>query len=171
MKIRLVVLILGIALLGCTQKRETKITVNERGQKIALGEMTQKELLAQFPPFRKAYSAYSPDSAAVDSLKRWNQDLDVMIILGTWCPDSRREVGRFLRILDKAGNSHFHLQFIGVDRKKKDPEGYAKKYKIERVPTFIVLQNGREIGRIVERPKATLERDFLAILRRIKKSW
>jgi len=170
MKRWLALLLLGAVLVGCSKKQERGIIVTDRGQKIAVGSITRAELLGQFPRFRKSFQTYSPHSLAVDSLKAWNRDLDVLIILGTWCPDSRREVGRFLRIMDAAKNPHFHLRFVGVDRTKRDPGGVATKYNIKRVPTFIVLLKGKEVGRIVERPKTTLERDFLAILHSISAS-
>jgi len=37
---------------------------------------------------------------------------------------------------------------------------------IEKLPTFIVLVNGIEKGRIVETPARTVEEDLLALLRR-----
>ena len=159
-------LLVGLLLVGCARKKEGIVT-DERGEKIALGAITQEQLLKEFPPFKKSYSAYSPDSAAVDSLRNWEQDVKVLIILGTWCPDSRREVGRFLRFLDEAKNPHIQVELIGVDRSKRDARGIAAKCKIERVPTFIVLYGEREVGRIVERPRETLERDFLKILKKI----
>jgi len=56
------------------------------------------------------------------------------------------------------------VRYIGVDRQKKDPEGLAAQYDFQRIPTFIVLQDGKEIGRIVERPEVSLEQDLAKIL-------
>ena len=50
------------------------------------------------------------------------------------------------------------------NRSKLDPEGLAAKYEFSRIPTFIVEQKGKEIGRIVERPQVTLEADLVNIL-------
>jgi len=36
-----------------------------------------------------------------------------------------------------------------------------KKFKIERIPTFIFLRNGKEIGRIIETPVKSLEEDWV----------
>ena len=35
---------------------------------------------------------------------------------------------------------------------------------IEKVPTFIFYKNGIEIGRIIESPEKSIEKDFLKIL-------
>jgi hypothetical protein len=56
------------------------------------------------------------------------------------------------------------VTLYGVDRKKKSPGGTEAQYHIERVPTFIFLKHGEEIGRIVENPQASLEGDMLSIL-------
>ena len=57
------------------------------------------------------------------------------------------------------------LEFIGVDRLKKTHDYSIKELKIKRVPTFIFYKEGKEIGRIIESPNETLEKDFLKIVK------
>jgi len=40
----------------------------------------------------------------------------------------------------------------------------VEKFNVQRVPTTIVLQNGTELGRIVEYPERSNEEDLLRIL-------
>ncbi|MEK7671115.1 MAG: thioredoxin family protein, partial [Bacteroidota bacterium] len=87
-----------------------------------------------------------------------------VVVLGTWCSDSKREVPRFLKIVDLSLIPPAQIQFYGVDRTKKSSDGVTDRYKIERVATFIFLKRGEEVGRIVESPKNSLEEDMLAIL-------
>ena len=47
---------------------------------------------------------------------------------------------------------------------KKGPNGEEDGYNIHRVPTFIFYKNGKEVNRIVEYPKETLERDIKNIV-------
>jgi hypothetical protein len=49
---------------------------------------------------------------------------------------------------------------------KKSPQHEEAGKNIVRVPTIIVEQNGKEIGRIIEFPVSSLEKDMLSILRR-----
>ena len=84
--------------------------------------------------------------------------------MGTWCPDSRREVPRFMRILDMCKFPLDKVTFIGVDNTKLSPIGDYDKLNIERVPTFIFLKNKIEVGRIIENPKTSLEQDMINIL-------
>jgi|Deesub1362B_J571_1020462.scaffolds.fasta_scaffold01157_3 thiol-disulfide isomerase/thioredoxin len=141
----------------------------DKKEKMALGYVTAETLLKEYPKFRKSYDQYRPDSTIVEKLKAWDKDVDVLTVLGTWCSDSRWQVGRFLKVMDLAGNEHFKLKFFGVDRTKKDKEGLTEKLGIKRVPTFIIYYQEKEVGRIVERPKKRfIEKDFWEILEKIK---
>jgi len=81
-------------------------------------------------------------------------------------PDSRRELPRFFAIMDASGLPDSRLTMVGVDRTKKDAEGLAEKWSVTRVPTFVFLAGGGELGRVVERVPAgtTLEGEIARIL-------
>jgi thiol-disulfide isomerase/thioredoxin len=88
----------------------------------------------------------------------------VVVIFGAWCGDSKREVPSFLKLADAAGIAADSIRLYAVDRSKKSDDGTTERYHIERVPTFIVEKQGREVGRIVESPKTTMAGDLLEIL-------
>ncbi len=67
--------------------------------------------------------------------------------------------------MEEVAHPNIKVTYIGVDRSKKDPQGLAAKYEFTRIPTFIVLQQGKEIGRIVERPTVSLEKDLAEIVK------
>jgi thiol-disulfide isomerase/thioredoxin len=115
----------------------------------------------------KGFEDYQPDTDAINKLLEINKDdLKIKIILGTWCPDSRREVPRFMRILDIWKFPVAMLTFIGVDNAKLSPVGEFDKLDIQRVPTFIIYKNNIEAGRIIENPTTSLEQDMVNILTR-----
>jgi len=58
------------------------------------------------------------------------------------------------------------VHLFGVDRSKKSTDGTTEKYTISRVPTLIVLRGDEELGRIVESPRSTQEKDLLRILQK-----
>lgn len=58
------------------------------------------------------------------------------------------------------------ITLVLVDRSKKSGKGIEAPYNIEYVPTFIVLRNQKEIGRIVESVSKSMEADLLEILGR-----
>ena len=53
---------------------------------------------------------------------------------------------------------------ITVNRGKRTPDNLQKGFNIKRVPTFIFYKKGKEIGRYVEFPRTSLEKDILTIV-------
>jgi thiol-disulfide isomerase/thioredoxin len=92
------------------------------------------------------------------------ENISIKIVMGTWCPDSRREVPRFMRVLNAWQFPTDKLTFIGVDDTKQSPVGEYDKLDIHRVPTFIIYKNNLEAGRIIENPATSLEQDLVNIL-------
>lgn len=115
--------------------------------------------------YLKGYDDYMPKTDVLNSvLDIPIQDLTIKIVLGTWCPDSRREVPRFMKILDLWQFPADKVTFVGVDEAKQAPVGDYASLNIERVPTFIIYKNNSEAGRIIEVPKTSLEQDMVNIL-------
>ena len=115
--------------------------------------------------YLKGFSEYSYNEGVVQKLREINTDnLNIKIVMGTWCPDSRREVPRFMRVLDGWVFPSGKIQFIGVDNQKLSPVGEYEGLGIQRIPTFIIYKNNIEAGRIIENPTTSLEQDILNIL-------
>ncbi|MBE0678415.1 MAG: thioredoxin family protein [Bacteroidales bacterium] len=112
------------------------------------------------------YRDYHPDQAFMKELQETDiSDLTITIVLGTWCPDSRREVPRFMKIIDLWGFPEEKIRFIGVDIDKIAPLQDYQELGIERVPTFIFYENNSEKGRIIEVPLTSLEQETGNILK------
>ena len=159
-------LVLSLLMDSCGRSNEMVIVKNNRGERVALGQPSAKALLDSFPDFKRNYERYQVEDSVLTELKRLDQELEIFTVLGTWCKDSRREVPRFLKIMDALDSEKIRLKFFGVDRSKRDKAGIAESHDIRYVPTFILKENGKEIGRIIERPKKTLEVDLTDILRK-----
>ena len=113
----------------------------------------------------KGFDGYIINQEAAGKLTGINkEDLTIRIVMGTWCPDSRREVPRFMKILDLWKFPADKVTFIGVDNEKLSPIGGYDKLNIQRVPTFIIMKNNVEAGRIIENPVTSLEQDMINIL-------
>lgn len=74
-----------------------------------------------------------------------------------------------IKILQAASFDTSHLRLIFVDNStkkyKQSPQHEEAGKNIHHVPTIIVYEKNKEIGRIIESPVASLEKDLLAILR------
>lgn len=118
--------------------------------------------------FLDGYDNYKPDKKTLKTLNRKiPDDLQIFVIMGSWCSDSQREVPHFLKILDNVGFNQKNITFIAVDHQKKTTHLKIEHLKIERIPTFIFYSKNRE-SRIIETPKTTLEKDMLEIVRNLK---
>jgi hypothetical protein len=67
-------------------------------------------------------------------------------------------------VLKDAGFPEQDITLIEVNRDKKAVAGAIDHLNIERVPTFIIFEADKELGRIVEHPEDTLEKDLLELL-------
>jgi len=115
----------------------------------------------------KGYEDYHFNTEAVNKLiELIKNNLTIKVVMGTWCTDSRRELTRFMKILDAWGFPVAEVTFIGVDNAKLAPVAEYEKLNIERVPTFILYKNNFEAGRIIENPVTSLEQDMVNFLSR-----
>jgi hypothetical protein len=127
-----------------------------------LGRITRTDLT---PDFMSAYEQPAIEPPFTEMIRQVQGEVKVLVFLGTWCSDSKRDVPRFLQIADAIGMDSTRYTLYALDRKKGSPEGLEQGYHIDRVPTFVFLRNGLEIGRIVESPRTTLEGDIMSICR------
>ena len=114
--------------------------------------------------FNSMYDVYNIDSTTANKLTDKIKNVDIKVVMGTWCSDSRREVPRLFRILDYLKYPSDDVKIIAVGRDKMGRGDETKNLNIELVPTIIFYRGGKELGRIIESPKESLEKDMLKIL-------
>lgn len=127
----------------------------------------KKEDLQQAPYatwFNKGYDEYTPSPEEIATIKSNISDYEIVGFVGTWCPDSRREIPKFFKILDEAGYDLSKLTMVGVTRNKNTPENLEQGYDMHRVPTFIFLKDGKEVNRFVEYAAESTESDIAKIV-------
>ncbi len=143
-----------------------KLAISEEDEEILLGRIDRKGLQReQFKPwFDSIYNNYNVDTTLVAKVKPLLDDIDVRIFMGTWCEDSQREIPALFKVLDETNFNDEDLYLTAVNRVKTTPQGLEKNYNIEYVPTIILFTGDTELGRIVEYPQESLEKDMYAIL-------
>ena len=130
-----------------------------------VGEIDPARLGDVLPAWEAAVRAWRPAPDVVRALRE-ARPARVEVFFGAWCGDSAEHVPPLLAALRAAGNPRIVVLLLALDRQKHEPGGRARARGIERVPTVIVLRDGREIGRVVETPRTTMERDVAEILAR-----
>jgi hypothetical protein len=73
---------------------------------------------------------------------------------GTWCDDTQYILPRFFKWAALSGLPDQSITLLGVDRDKKTIGQLSAAFRITNVPTIIVMQNGKETGRVVEYGKS-----------------
>lgn len=117
--------------------------------------------------FDKQYNSYTVDSSTVQLLAPRLANKTIEVFLGSWCGDSKRETPRLIKILQAAHFDTSRLKLVFVDNStktyKQSPQHEEAGKLIHHVPTIIVYNNNGEMGRIIENPVISLEKDLLAI--------
>lgn len=163
MKQCVVMIFLALIAGGCSGSKTATNTSSP--EKTELGWMERSDFMKPaYPEFSGNYDTVHISDNFIDMIRVLHGGVDIVVVMGTWCGDSKREVPRFLKIVDLASIPPQQIKFYGVDRTKKSSDGITQKYNIERVPTFIFFKNDNEVGRIVESPRHSLEEDVLSIL-------
>ncbi len=131
---------------------------------VPVNEVNRDKILNAGPEWKGKYDACKPDPDRIEALKSRLGNVRIDVYLGLWCPDSRNHVPPFIKIMD-ATDLYVPIRFFNVQRKPgKGIRYYSDKFEVEKVPTFIFYRGDREIGRIVENPKAGLLEDTIKIL-------
>ncbi len=133
---------------------------------VLLGRVRPEAILSISEEWRTNRDAYEPSETDVRRIASLQVGATLDVYFGSWCSDSRREVPRLLKVLDRTSPRHLKVRFFGLNRTKKEPARLVKRGAIERVPTFILLVRGQEVGRIVETPQASLEHDLAVLVER-----
>lgn len=115
--------------------------------------------------FEKGYNEYQPDAEAINLINKidWSK-VNITVFGGSWCDDTQNLLPKFARVCDLGKIPYNKIELYFVDRKKQCPEMKEDGFKPEKVPTFIISREGKEIGRIVESVTGSIESDLLKIL-------
>ncbi|GAA4315630.1 hypothetical protein GCM10023115_26620 [Pontixanthobacter gangjinensis] len=144
-----------------------EIEENEVQKDMLLGEFTKKDL--QKKPFSKwfepRYTNFTPESEAMETIRKNIKDYDIKVLMGTWCGDSKREVPKLLKILDNSDFDYDQLEMVAVDYNKTTPSMIEKELDVHRVPTIIFYKDGKEVNRFVEySQEESIEEDLAKIV-------
>ncbi len=170
MKKLLLTLMIITFIVSCgNEKKENTDTVNDElisadDFPILLG--IQEINSIKSPPYAMWYMEnyrYAAKQEILGQLKIALNGKKMTLFMGTWCEDSREQVPAIISILDAIQYDTSNITLIMVSRDKDTPEGLEKGFDIQYVPTIILYENEKELGRIVEMPVETLEQDLLKI--------
>src|SRR5699024_11343460 len=84
------------------------------------GEISQEDLInspytARW--YNQRYKMYRPAPNAVQTIEKNISDYDIEVYMGTWCPDSHREIPRFFKILEQVDYDMDKLKMFTLDNR------------------------------------------------------
>jgi hypothetical protein len=130
---------------------ETSIDT-KTGSKVLKGLLTRTDIESDtsFKWFKENMTLGQADMAAVSAFEKNGSKFQMVVFAGTWCDDSQNLLPVFYRLVDKSGYPDSSITLIGVDRPKTTLYNLHNAFHITDIPTFIVMKDGKEIGRVVE---------------------
>lgn len=156
-------LILWIVFSGCSSTTKVSVKPNEH-MEIGWTPRSIFQSPAYAAWFDTGYVNYRPSEEKINKLTQMKDSVDILVVYGTWCSDSKREMPRFFKIMDAIEFPPDKIGLIAIDRTKQIPAGVASENNITNVPTFLIRYKGMELGRIIESPKISLEEDIFEYL-------
>lgn len=129
-----------------------QVLVERPNEKTLKGLISREDLLADtsFHWYAENLKGYKPNQAALEGFKNHKDSIQLIAFMGTWCEDSHHVIPKFYSLLDLAEVSPDRVTLIGVDRNKKTLSHLSEALHVDKVPTIIVLKNGKELGRVIE---------------------
>ena len=147
--------VLSIALLTASfvfAQSSVEVSRDHNGSKVLKGFLSKKDLVTDtaFSWFVQGQKSFTPNADVVKQFAAAKDSVNILVFGGTWCEDTKHLLPNFIATTDAAGLPASHLTLLGVDRNKKTLFNLSEAFNVTLVPTFIVMKNGKEIGRVVE---------------------
>ncbi|MDR1793554.1 MAG: thioredoxin family protein [Bacteroidales bacterium] len=140
---------------------------------IIVGETSLEQLLSidNFrTEFEMYYSQYQLDTEQLEKITTLfsdyqNQHFHIVAIVGSWCGDTKEQLPILLKILSATALKDVEITYIAVNRDKKAGQKDVTEYAVERIPIFLFYANEQLLGKIVETPRQSMEKDIIEIFR------
>lgn len=164
----LIIVILSVACFQIQAQEINQIMVDpDLDREILIGLVDEKGLSQSIfvEDWEDRVDIYYPDKVATKNLKKYlkkNKDVYILVFFASWCGDSEEHMPDFVKLSKEVKMRN--VVYYALNREKTMPNMQKEKYEIEFVPTFVVYRGAHEIGRIVESPELSLEKDLWKIM-------
>jgi thiol-disulfide isomerase/thioredoxin len=142
-----------LGLISYTSNAQSQFEVIGSGQdKTLKGLVNRKDISSDssFKWFSANQAGYKVNTLTVEALKNHADSIQILAFGGTWCHDTQFILPKFFTMVDAAKFPEKNITIIGVDEQKHSLGNLAEAMAVINVPTFIVMKNGKEVGRVVE---------------------
>lgn len=109
---------------------------------------------SSFNWYANSQNSYTPPADILNAMEAAKGKVQFFIFGGTWCEDTQFILPKFFKLQELSGFSDDAISLIGVSREKKSLGNLTALFNVSKVPTIIVLKDGKEAGRVVEYGKS-----------------
>ncbi len=129
------------------------------------GRARQKDFTKnkKFTWFDIGYDNYKTNQSFINSLTPLAKEIKVVVVAGTWCDDTQRELPHFFKVMNEIGISETQIELIMVDKKKQSSAFNISALDVKNIPAFIFYKDGKEQGRIVETAIGGIEEAMMLV--------
>jgi hypothetical protein len=120
------------------------LSISAYGTLELLGLLSKEEILENFPDWQEEVGSYVPNQEVIERLQSIPSKIKIEIFLGTWCPDTKRNVSAYFKIMDMVDNPLIMTTYIGIPRDKDSRKPFIEGKNIIKVPTFIIFIDDEE---------------------------
>lgn len=161
-------LLLVSLLSAASAQKAYKTRYDNAGNKVLVGPINEKILAndSAFMWFFTGVNRYHPDTAWTKYISFYRDSFEVVAFMGTWCPDSKRLVPQFYRVMMASSYPLSRIRLYGLDHQLHGLGEEATRYDIDKTPTFVFLHRGQVIGKIQDKIYRSMEADIVSILQR-----
>lgn len=124
---------------------------------IILNGLISKYAITNNPVFNwyaNSQNSYTAPAHILNAMEAAKGKVKLLIFGGTWCEDTQFILPKLFKLQELSGFPDDAISLIGVSREKKSLGNLTAVFNITRVPTIIVLKEGKETGRVVEYGKS-----------------
>lgn len=146
---KLFLLLFFFALTLSYAQEKSKMVTDEKSKKnmfVGTGDKSVFKDTSFATWYNAEYELYEVDNKVLEGITPDKlKDITIKIVLGTWCGDTKREIPRFIKILESIKFDEKNLTLIFVNNAKKDPFNDIEALKVKNIPTIIVYRGGGRI--------------------------
>lgn len=155
---------LHTVLLGCGLLLSSATMAQSAGQ--LKGRIQMKQLISDsaYAWFHTGVNKYQANSSMVNYLKTNKDKIQLVALVNTKDDASRKLLTEFYKVMILASVPEESIHLYGADGNGHTGDEVADGYKVKKVPTILVMRDGKEEGRISGMPKESVEQDLSQIV-------
>jgi thiol-disulfide isomerase/thioredoxin len=165
--IKIITFLVALNISAMAQSPDFIREIDKKTDKVCLrGLLKFEDILNEttYTWMQKGMESYEPNKAIVERLRKVLPTYRFVVFIGTWCGDTQELLPQYYKTMKLAGFDFNALQLYGVNRNKEAINIESKLYNITKVPTIIIMERFREVGRITETVNKSIEEDLLNIM-------